>query len=104
MLIAIPVDSKEPKDAKIKPRLSAEVWAIVDFDEGRVKKVDFEESFETAFEKSGWIDFVVLDNNFENYIDIMDYGSMVLVRRTGQDSIEEIIEGFKFKELDEIGL
>jgi hypothetical protein len=27
----------------------------------------------------------------------------VLARREGQDSIDEIIEGFKFKELDEVG-
>ncbi len=35
--------------------------------------------------------------------DIMEYGSMVLVRREGQDNIELIVEAFKFKELDEIG-
>ena len=29
---------------------------------------------------------------------------MVLVVREGQETIEEIIEAFKFKELDEIGL
>ncbi len=61
------------------------------------------DSFEDGFQKSGWIDFVVLENKFENYIDIMEYGSMVLVRREGQDNIELIVEAFKFKELDEIG-
>ncbi len=47
---------------------------------------------------------MVLDNKFENYIDIMDYGSMVLVRREWtRECTELIIEAFKFKELDEIG-
>jgi len=103
MLIAIPVDSKS-QNAKITPRVQAKTWAVVEFDEGEIKSINFSDSFEDAFNESGWIDFVVLDNKFENYIDIMEYGSMVLVRRAGQDDIELIIEGFKFKELDEIGL
>jgi hypothetical protein len=36
-------------------------------------------------------------------MDFLNEGIMVLARREGQDSIDEIIEGFKFKELDEIG-
>jgi predicted Fe-Mo cluster-binding NifX family protein len=103
MLIAIPVDKKDFKNAKITPRLQAKSWAILDFDEGKVQNVEFVDSFEDGFQKSGWIDFVVLENKFENYIDIMEYGSMVLVRREGQDNIELIVEAFKFKELDEIG-
>ncbi len=50
-----------------------------------------------------WLDFVVLENRFENFIDFLNEGMMVLVRRAGQDSIDDIIEGFKFKELDEVG-
>ena len=104
MLIAIPVDRGDSKDAKISPRMMAKLWALVDFDGGVIQDINFVDSFEEAFDRSGWVDFVVLDNKFENYIDIMEYGSMVLVRRAGQDSIDLIIEGFKFKELDEIGL
>jgi predicted Fe-Mo cluster-binding NifX family protein len=104
MLIAIPADGKKSKEAKISPQIMAKFWALIDFDGGEVKSIEFVKNFEEAFEKSGWIDFVVLDNKFENYIDIMEYGPMILVRRPGQDTLELIIEGFKFKELDEIGL
>jgi len=103
MLITIPVDNNGGVESKISPRSMAKFWALVEFDDGVIKSLDFVESFEEAFNRTGWVDFVVLDNKFENYIDIMEYGSMVLVRRSGQDSIELIIEGFKFKELDEIG-
>jgi hypothetical protein len=36
-------------------------------------------------------------------MEFMEEGIMVLVRRQ-EESIEDIIEAFKFKELDEIGL
>jgi predicted Fe-Mo cluster-binding NifX family protein len=102
MLISIPLDGKSI-NSKISCRFEAKSWCLIDFDEGRVNSIEFFDSFDDAFSKNGWIDFVVLDNKFENYIDIMDYGSMVLVRRDGQESVELIIEAFKFKELDEIG-
>ncbi|MCB4748507.1 MAG: hypothetical protein LGB67_00325, partial [Sulfurovum sp.] len=50
-----------------------------------------------------WIDFVILVNKYENYLDFMDEGMMVLVVRK-EETLEDIINAFKFKELDEIGL
>ena len=101
MLILIPVKGDDPKKAKIVPRMEAEQWALVDFDEGEVRSV----TFHPDWEKTGadWIDYAVLENRYENAMDLMEEGMMVLARRPGQDDIELVIEGFKFKELDEVG-
>ena len=101
MHIAIPVDNQELNEAKIAPLANATNWAIINFDEGEVKSIHSAPSWQ----ESGvdWLDFIVLENKFENILDFMNEGIMVLVRREGQDSIEDIIEAFKFKELDEAG-
>jgi predicted Fe-Mo cluster-binding NifX family protein len=101
MYIGIPIDSKDIKKAKIAKTFEAVAWAIVEFDEGVIKNI----ALAPSWQESGveWLDFVVLENRFENAFDFLNEGIVVLARRQGQDSIEDIIEGFKFKELDEIG-
>ncbi len=101
MLIWIPVESENGKVSRIVPQLEAKKWALVDFDAGEMKSLAFYNSIE---ELGGeWVDFIILSNKFENYLDYMNEGMMVLVRRE-EETIEDIIEAFKFKELDEIGL
>ena len=101
MLIWIPVDSNNVNRSKITKIYDAKQWALIDFDAGEIQSVKFYSSRE---ELGGeWVDFVVLANKFENYIDFMNEGMMVLVVRE-EETIEEIISAFKFKELDEIGL
>jgi predicted Fe-Mo cluster-binding NifX family protein len=100
MLILIPVDGTEPKLSKITKIYKAKKWALIDFDEGIVKKVDFFDDHSRS--GATWIDFVVLANKFENYMDFMNEGMMVLCVRE-EETIEEIIEALKFKELDEVG-
>ena len=101
MLILIPVKGTDPKAARIVPRMEAEQWALVDFDEGEVRSVTFHPDWDQT--GADWIDFAVLENRFENAMDLMEAGMMVLARREGQETIELVIEGFKFKELDEAG-
>jgi len=101
MLIWIPVEKEEGKASKIVPQLEAKKWALINFDEGCIKSLEFYNSIE---ELGGeWVDFVILANKFENYLEYMNEGMMVLVVRE-EETIEDIIEAFKFKELDEIGL
>jgi len=97
MYIAIPVDENK----NIVKQLEAKEWAIIDFDEGVVKSTKFVPTW--SEHGVDWLDFVVLENRFENAIDFLNEGIMVLARREGQDSLDDIIEGFKFKELDEVG-
>ncbi|MCD6212454.1 MAG: hypothetical protein J7J02_05680 [Sulfurovum sp.] len=101
MLIWIPVDGNDAKASKVVQQYEAKQWALVDFDEGEVKTVRFFETREASDE--AWVDFVILINKYENYMDFMNEGMMVLCVRE-EETIEEIIEAFKFKELDEIGL
>jgi len=101
MRIWIPVESANEKAAKIVPQAEASKWALIDFDEGQIKDLSF---YDAIDELGGeWVDFIILANKFENYIDYMNEGMMVLVVRE-EETIEDIIEAFKFKELDEIGL
>ncbi len=100
MFIAIPVDENK----NITKQLEAKEWAVVDFDEGLVKDIKYIPTWSEYMNHGiDWIDFVVLENRFENAMDFLNEGIMALARREGQDSIEDIMEGFKFKELDEIG-
>jgi predicted Fe-Mo cluster-binding NifX family protein len=101
MLIWIPVDSSDEKTAKVVPQFEAKQWALVDFDAGETQSVKFYESRDDL--GGEWVDFVILANKFENYIDFMNEGMMVLCVRE-EETIEDIMEAFKFKELDEIGL
>ena len=101
MLIWIPVDGSDEKASKVVPQFEAIKWALIDFDAGEVKSVKF---YETREELGGeWVDFVILANKFENYMDFMNEGMMCLCVRE-EETIEDIMTAFKFKELDEVGL
>ncbi len=101
MLIWIPVDSSDAQSAKITLLSSLVKWALVNFEEGETRWVRFYDTREEAGES--WADFIILENKFENYLEFMEEGMMVLVRRQ-EEMIEEIMEAFKFKELDEAGI
>ena len=101
MLIWIPVDGSDANLSKIAPQLEAKQWALVNFDAGEVQSVKFYDSIDAL--NGEWVDFIILANKFENYLEYMNEGMMVLVVRE-EETIEEIVSAFKFKELDEIGL
>jgi len=102
MLIWIPVAEDKGTASIVVPQLEAKKWALVDFDAGEMQSLAFYDNIEAL--GGEWVDFIILANKFENYLDYMNEGMMVLVVRQEQKTIEEIIEAFKFKELDEIGL
>ena len=100
MLIWIPVDGDNEKEAKITKLSNLKHWALVDFDKGIAQSVKF---FDRREDFDDWVDFIVLENKFESYIDFLNEGMVVLCVRE-EKTIEEIIEAFKFKELDDVGL
>ncbi len=100
MLILVPVDSASGMQAKISTLVEVQKWALIDFDEGISKSVRFFD--DRAKTGESWIDFVILKSTFENYMPFMEEGMMVLAVRE-EETLEEIIEAFKFKELDEVG-
>jgi predicted Fe-Mo cluster-binding NifX family protein len=99
MLIWIPVDKEDEKNAKIQKVINAKKWALIDFDEGVIKSTQF---FDKKEDFKDWADFIILENQYESYIEYLNEGLVVLTVRN-EETIEEIIEAFKFKELDEIG-
>ena len=101
MFILIPVDSENGLDSKITTLFDMKTWALVEFEGGKAKTVQFSED-RTAFGVD-WIDFIVLENKFENYIEFMGEGMMCLVKRK-EETVEEVVSAFAFKELDEIGM
>ena len=101
MLILIPVDGADEVNSKITTLLNVKKWALIDFDAGEVQSVSFHDDRKAMGVE--WVDFVVLENKFENYLDFMEEGMMVLVRRE-EETIEDIMVAFKFKELDEAGI
>jgi predicted Fe-Mo cluster-binding NifX family protein len=101
MLIWIPVEDEKGIDSKIVSQTEAKKWALIDFDAGEIRSIRFYDNREESEE--AWVDFVILVNKYENYLDFMNEGMMVLVIRE-EETIEEIMNAFKFKELDEIGL
>jgi len=101
MYILIPVESQNGLESKITTQGNMKTWALVVFEDGKVKSIEFSED-RTAF-GIDWIDFVVLENKFENYMDFMGEGMMCLVKRK-EETVEEVVSAFAFKELDEIGM
>lgn len=97
MLILIPLNDAN----EIVTQAAATQWALIEFEDGTINSTKF---FTTKEEVDApWVDFVILLNKFENYLEFMEAGSMVLVVR-GEKDIDDIMEAFKFKELDEVGM
>ena len=99
MYILIPVDNSNGIEANITTIMSLKFWALVEFVDGQIKSLEFLKDRAQTGDK--WIDFIILENRYEAYIEFMDEGMMILVRRE-ENSIEEIISAFRFKELDEV--
>ncbi|MBD3795552.1 MAG: hypothetical protein IE878_01605 [Epsilonproteobacteria bacterium] len=100
MLIWIPVDGNDEKNSIITTLDELKAWALVEFNNGVVEKIEF---FEQRGTEERFVEFIVVKNRYENTMEFMQEGMMVLVARY-QESIEEIMESFKFKELDELSI
>ena len=101
MFISIPIDSENLESGKIVKIVDAKAWAIIDFNEGVAKSIKLSDTYSPDY--VDWLDFLVVENRYENIIEFLNEGIMVLARREGQETIDEILEAFKFKELDEAG-
>ncbi|WP_456451901.1 hypothetical protein [Hydrogenimonas sp.] len=97
MLILLPLDSKKAETAKLVAMDDAKAWGLLTFDEGEVKDTKFYDSYE---EIDDFIDYAIVAKQGEPIWPFMEQNIFVLVAREGAD-IDEVIEGFKFKELHE---
>jgi len=99
MLIWIPIEDKNGKDSKISKVIDAKAWALVNFNAGVINSIEF---YNRREDFNDFADFIILENKFENFMEYMNEGLVVLSVRK-EETIDEIIEAFKFKELDEVG-
>ena len=97
MLIELPLSSKDLDEAWLTTMDDAKVWGLIDFDEGEIKRVEFYDSREDIEEM---VDYAIVAKQGEPIWPMIEENIFVLVAREGA-SIDEVIEGFKFKELHE---
>lgn len=97
MLVVLPLSSKDAETARLVPMQDAKAWGLLEFDEGEVRKIDFFDTFEEIEE---FVDYAIVARQGEPIWPFMEQNIFVLVAREGAD-IDEVMEGFKFKELHE---
>jgi len=100
MLIWTCVDSKDKENAKLTQVADVKYWALIEMNGGETKEITFYDKREDFID---WVDFIIMKNKYESYMDFMNEGMMVLCTRE-QETISEVIESFVFKELDEVGM
>lgn len=98
MYILIPMDSEDAQEASIIKLGDVKVWAQVFIQEGRVAQIKFSTEWSTFEDRSEAA--VVMDDN-EYVWPFMEQNMMVLVAHT-QRSIDDIVEAFIFRELNEL--
>jgi len=97
MLIELPLSSRDLNEAWLTTMDNAKVWGLIEFDEGEVKRVDFYDSREEIDEI---VDYAIVAKQGEPIWPMIEGNIFVLVAREGA-TIDEVMEGFKFKELHE---
>ncbi|WP_353661761.1 hypothetical protein [Hydrogenimonas sp. SS33] len=97
MLIVLPLCEADAKKAKLTMMEDAATWGVLTFDEGEVKKIDFLDRWEDV---EDFIDYAIVAKQGEPIWPFMEENIFVLVAQEGA-SIDEVMEGFKFKELHE---
>lgn len=98
MYVLIPTDIDDVNEASIVKVNDAKVWTQLFIDEGRVSQVAHNTEW-GAFENPSEA-VVVMDDN-EYVWPFMEHNMMVLVAHT-QRSIDDIVEAFLFRELNEL--
>ena len=98
MNLLIPVDTNDRYTALLTRRDELKYWAYVELNEGQIVKLDF---FKDKKEANCWVDYAIVVNADEYISDFEQNKVSILVPST-QKSIDEIVEAFLFRELDEL--
>jgi len=100
MNILIPVDDSDLDEANISLIDDLKYWLLLEFVDGKVVKTEF---YQNRDEISDWTDIVIVKNDKEYVWPFMEEGMMVLLA-PHQNSIDEIVEAYKFKELYDLNI
>ena len=97
MLIVLPLSEADVDRARLVPMEKANSWGLITFDEGQMQKIDFYDDWKAI---DDFIDYAIVAKQGEPIWPFMEENIFVLVAKDGAD-IDEVLEGFKFKELHE---
>lgn len=100
MLLLLPMNGDDTQESELTGILNASHWATVEVEEGKVVEVIF---FTDRSEIEGWLDAVIVTNNYEPVMEFIDNQMMVLVAHT-QRTIDDIVEAYLFRELHDLAL
>lgn len=100
MLLLLPLNGDDTQESELVGILEASFWATVEVDEGRVIEINF---YKDRTQIDGWIDAVIVTNNYEPVMEFIDNQMMVLVAHT-QRTIDDIVEAYLFRELHDLSL
>ncbi|MDD2828003.1 MAG: hypothetical protein PHW18_00340 [Sulfuricurvum sp.] len=100
MLLLLPMDGDDTQESELTGILSATHWATVEVEEGRVVEINF---YTDRSEIEGWLDAVIVTNNYEPIMEFIDNQMMVLVAHT-QRTIDDIVEAYLFRELHDLSV
>ena len=100
MNILLPMDSDDTQEGRLVSILEVKKWALIVVEEGQVVEIKFYDTREAVEE---WVEAVVVMNDFEPVMSFIEEQVMVLVAHT-QRSIDDIVEAFLFKELNELAI
>lgn len=100
MNILMPMNGDDTQEGSLVSISEVKKWALITIEEGRVVEIDFYDRREDVQE---WIDAVVVINDYEPVMSFIEEQVMVLVAHT-QRSIDDVVEAFLFKELNDLAV
>ncbi len=98
MYILIPMDDNDLEEARITAINDAKVWVQLLVEEGRIVETNTNQD-KDAFENQSQI--LVVKNDNEYVWPFIELGMMVLVAHI-QRSVDDIVEAYLFRELNEL--
>lgn len=100
MILLLPMNGDNLDESELVGILSATHWATLEIEEGKVINTHF---YSDRSMIQGWLDAVVVTNNYEPVMEFIDHQIMVLVAHT-QRTIEDIVEAYLFRELHDLSV
>jgi predicted Fe-Mo cluster-binding NifX family protein len=100
MMILLPMNGNDTQESELVSINEATQWAVVEFDAGEVVEIKF---YPTRESVEAWVEVVVVISDFEPVTSFMEEQIMVLVAHT-QRTIDEVIEAYMFRELNELAV
>jgi hypothetical protein len=100
MLLLLPMNGDDTQESELISINELVVWATVEIEEGRVIEINF---YKDRSLIEGWMDAVIVINNYEPVMEFIDEQMMVLVAHN-QRTIDDVVEAYLFRELHDLAL